>query len=702
MDQKGVIRFVNAQTESLFGYSRDQLISRPVGTLIPEPLWEIYTANRDQYFADPRTRSMGLEVELVGLHQDGSEFPINVSMAHIDTGDVLLVITAIADVTKREAAVKNAELIAAIVESSDDAIIGSTLTGILTSWNPAAVRMFGYSAKEIIGRPGSLLTPDDRAAEINPFLARVKEGEPVEHVETMLARKDGSVVPVSITVSPIRDENGVVVGACGVHRDVTGQRKAFETAQRMAAIVEHSDDAIISRGLDDAITSWNPAAERIFGYSSEEIIGKSASILVPEGRAGELEAIMTEVKDGNRIEHLETVRFRKDGTAVPVSLTVSQILDEGGVLVGASTIVRDLTGQEHAAIYARSLVEAALDPLVTISPDGKINDVNEATVKATGIPRDHLIGTDFSSYFTEPDKAHEAYERAFTRGSVTDYPLTVRHRDGTLTDLAWSASVYRDVNGNVLGVLAVAHDMTEQKRAFEVAQRMAAIVQSTDDAIIGRTLGGVITSWNPAAEAMFGYSSQEIIGQPIDRLAPLDRRDEDEPVAVKIRAGQAVEHLQTTRVRKDGTMFPVSLTVSPICDENGAAVGASVICRDMTQQQHAANYARSLIETGLDPLVTISPEGKINDVNEASARVTGIPREALLGTDFSGYFTEPDKALEGYQRAFAQGSVTDYPLTVRHRDGTLTDLACNASVYRDLNGNVLGVLATGRDVTEQK
>jgi PAS domain S-box-containing protein len=227
-------------------------------------------------------------------------------------------------------------------------------------------------------------------------------------------------------------------------------------------------------------------------------------------------------------------------------------------------------------------------------------------------------------------------------------------------------------------------------------------VQSTDDAIIGRTLGGVITSWNPAAEAMFGYSSQEIIGQPINRLAPLDRRDEDEPFAVKIRAGQAVEHLQTTRVHKDGTMFPVSLTVSPICEENGAAVGASVICRDTTQQQHAANYARSLIETGLDPLVTISSEGKINDVNEASARVTGIPREALLGTDFSGYFTEPDKALEGYQRAFAQGSVTDYPLTVRHRDGTLTDLACNASVYRDLNGNVLGVLATGRDVTEHK
>src|SRR5450759_3409729 len=150
MDQKGVIRFVNRQTESLFGYDRDQLIGQRIETLIPEPLWEIYTQNRDQYFSDSRTRSMGLDVELIGLHQDGTEFPINISMAHIDTGDVLLVITAIADVTKRVVAVRNAELISAIVESSYDAISASTLSGILTSWNPAAERMFGHSSKEMI------------------------------------------------------------------------------------------------------------------------------------------------------------------------------------------------------------------------------------------------------------------------------------------------------------------------------------------------------------------------------------------------------------------------------------------------------------------------------------------------------------------------------------------------------------------------
>src|SRR6185503_1555187 len=114
-----------------------------------------------------------------------------------------------------------------------------------------------------------------------------------------------------------------------------------------------------------------------------------------------------------------------------------------------------------------------------------------------------------------------------------------------------------------------------------------------------------------------------------------------------------------------------------------------------------SQYARSLIEASLDPLVTISAEGKITDVNEGSIKVTGVPREKLIGTDFSDYFTEPEQARAGYQQVFAKGSVTDYPLTIRHRDGHLTDVLYNASVYKDASGNVLGVFAAARDVTAQ-
>jgi PAS domain S-box-containing protein len=142
----------------------------------------------------------------------------------------------VGDTVKQEQAVKDAQLIAAIVESSDDAIIGGTLEGIVTSWNPAAERMYSYTSKEIVGNTASLLAPE-RANEMNAVLVRVKGGETVAHLETTLARKDGTVVPVSLTFAPIRDEDGEVVGVCTVHRDVTEQGRAFEVAQRMEAVV---------------------------------------------------------------------------------------------------------------------------------------------------------------------------------------------------------------------------------------------------------------------------------------------------------------------------------------------------------------------------------------------------------------------------------------------------------------------------------
>jgi PAS domain S-box-containing protein len=148
---------------------------------------------------------------------------------------------------------------------------------------------------------------------------------------------------------------------------------------------------------------------------------------------------------------------------------------------------------------------------------------------------------------------------------------------------------------------------------------------------------------------------------------------------------------------------------SPIHDGSGCVIGTSSIARDITERKQTENqsrttshYARSLIEASLDPLVTISPEGKITDVNQATIVVTGVAREKLIETDFSDYFTEPKQAREGYQQVFAKGFVTDYPLTIRHSDGHLTEVLYNASVYRDAQGDVLGVFAAARDVTAQK
>jgi PAS domain S-box-containing protein len=292
-------------------------------------------------------------------------------------------------------------------------------------------------------------------------------------------------------------------------------------------------------------------------------------------------SILARISSGSAVNNFETTRIRKDGTLFPVSLTISPIRDENGTVVAASVIYRDVSELKQAAQYNRSLIEASLDPLETISPDGKITDVNEAAVKVTGIPRNKLIGSDFSSYFTDPDKAREGYQRVFDQGSVTHYPLTVRHTDGTLTDVLCNTSLYRDTGGNVIGVFAAARDMTSQKEGFEAAQRMAAIAEYSDDAIISNTLDGIITSWNPAAERMFGYSSQEIVGQSGSLLSPQDRIGELKDILAKVSQGRPVDNFETICTRKDGTTFPVKVTLTPIRDAGGTIVGASAIARDV-------------------------------------------------------------------------------------------------------------------------
>ena len=239
----------------------------------------------------------------------------------------------------------------------------------------------------------------------------------------------------------------------------------------LAAIVEYSDDAIIGKTLDGVITNWNPAAERLYGYSAEEIIGKSIELLVPAYGIREIRAMLATIKAGERVGHHHTTRARKDGTVIPVSLTASPIRNASGKIIGVSTIARSLTKQEESFELSRSMMEASLDSLVAISPEGKITDANEATVKVTGVSRDQLIGTSFSDYFTDPENANEIYQQVFAEGMAVDYPLTMRHRDGTLTEVLYNASVYRDAAGKVLGVFAAARDVTKQV----LAQRESAL-----------------------------------------------------------------------------------------------------------------------------------------------------------------------------------------------------------------------------------
>ena len=240
-------------------------------------------------------------------------------------------------------------VLAAVVESSDDAIITQSLNGIIQTWNRAAERMFGYSADEALGRPISMLIPPERIDEEDGAVERIRRGDAVGHFETERVAKNGHRVPVSVTMSPVLTPTGDVYGISVIARDLTERRALERNAFHLAAIVSSAEDAIASKDINGIVQTWNKAAERMFGYTAEEMIGHSIRTIIPRDRWHEEDEVLARIRSGRAIDHFETVRQRKDGSLIEISLSVSPIKTSTGAVIGASKIARDVSIQRRLA-----------------------------------------------------------------------------------------------------------------------------------------------------------------------------------------------------------------------------------------------------------------------------------------------------------------------------------------------------------------
>lgn len=355
--------------------------------------------------------------------------------------------------------------LAAIVDSSDDAIIGTDLFGTVNTWNAAAEKLFGYSKAEMLGQSTLLLIPPILYHEQVEKMEALHHGQRVEHYETIRLKKGGERIEVTLTISPVKSEAGELIGAAIIVREVSERRREEAMRARLAAIVESSDDAIVAKDLNGVVTDWNAAAERLFGYSKDEIVGRSILTIIPPELQHEQQGILAKVGAGHPLQHYETERLHKSGRRLQVAVSMSPIRNESGRVIGASKIVRDIT----------------------------------------------------------------------------------------------------------------------ERRKLENARVMlAAIVESSDDAIISKNLDGIITSWNAAAERLLGYKPEEIIGQSVLKIIPRELQHEEPGIIARLRSGRRIEHFETRRMRKNGEIFDVSLTVSPIRDEKGNVIGGSKILRDIS------------------------------------------------------------------------------------------------------------------------
>jgi PAS domain S-box-containing protein len=376
-------------------------------------------------------------------------------------------------------------LLAAIVESSDDIIISKNLDGIITSWNKSAERVFGYRAEEALGQPILLIIPRDRQHEEVEFMSRIRRGEPVDHFDTVRQRKDGSLVDVSVTISPIKDASGRIVGASKVAHDISEKKRWERNTALLAAVVDSSDDVIVSKNLDGIITSWNKSAERTFGYTAAEAVGKHITLIVPEDRLDEENRILRQLRRGQRIDHFETVRRRKDGVLLNLSLTISPVRDSAGHIVGASKVARDITQQKHAeqvlresAAKFRAVFEQTTQFAAIITKDGVLVEANKLSLEVCGYRPEQVLGklfweTPWWRNFSESREKIRAAVPVVAQGIPYRETLLYSFADGSERLVQFALHPIIDENGDVIFLHPTGIDITEQKRTEDKYRRLA-------------------------------------------------------------------------------------------------------------------------------------------------------------------------------------------------------------------------------------
>jgi len=451
------------------------------------------------------------------------------SQAYFDEhGKIKRIVGMIVDITER----KRAELVllrhAAIVESSDDGIVGTDVSGTVTDWNKGAERLFGYLASEAIGKNISFLRVPDRAAEGQANLKRIMDGDVVKPYETICQRKDGTRVEISLTVSPIVDAEGQIVGASGIARDITERKRAQEAISRHSAIVASSEDAIISKNLEGIILGWNAGAENIFGYTEAEAVGQPITILIPPELLDQENKILEGLGAGERIKHYETIRITKAGKRIDVSLSISPIKDSTGRVVGASKIARDITDRK----IAEALLRDAQDRLRTseerlrmgqwaahigtfdLNLRTGVNIWTRETEALYGLPPGGFGGT-LTAFenLIHPDDRKRIIEltREMLMRTRQPQPAEGEWRvvwpDGSVHWIAGRGQVVMDESGEPSRMLGVNMDITERKLA---EQELAIASERLHLAINSGSLGGWDYNLKTGKKVWFGKTQAQL------------------------------------------------------------------------------------------------------------------------------------------------------------------------------------------------
>ncbi|HBA59565.1 MAG TPA: hypothetical protein DCZ92_01830 [Elusimicrobia bacterium] len=688
-----VIRDANASALRMFGYSREEIIGKPVSMLNES------AAASGSLMAKVRGARAGDGVSFEVRHKrkDGSVFTVEAAGHDMTIGGKRMAISVERDITARKRSEEKLKLFSIATDQSPVSFVITDTQGKIEYVNPKFCEITGYSVNEALGKNPRILKSGETAPEKYSELWKTICAGGTWRGEFRNKKKNGEFFWESAVITGIKDEHGTIIKFLGIKEDITERRALEAKALQLAAIVEYSVEAIVGIGLDGTVTDWNPAARRLYGYCSEEIVGRNIALLEPPDSRGEVKQRINDAFGESRA--YETRRLGKDGAVIDVSVSIAPIKDAAGAISGFSVSYRDIRERKRAEevlresehLY-RTVIENIQDVYYRTDKNGALTLASPSFLKVFGYDSlQELYGNKVTDkfYFNPGDREKMLDAMRKGGGRINDYEVILKTRDGAPLSVSTTSSFYTDKDGQIAGVEGVFRDITKRKQAEErLAEKDAtfrAITAAAHNAILMMDGAGNVAFWNPAAEKMLGWTADEAMGKSLHHLIAPERFREayEKALAVFRQTGTGAVVGKTRELvarRKDSTEIDVELSLAGIRIKGGwHAVG---ILRDITESKKAAAALKesesryAAIANSAPETVLIHRDGLILYVNDMGTQVSGYAREELVGRTIFNFITEASKTaiLSAMYKRTGTPALGDYEIEFATKAGKVLNI----------------------------
>ena len=716
-DRDGSILWVNPAFMMMSGYTLEEVVGKNPRLL--------NSGKQDaEFYRDMWNAILSGRVwrgEIVNRRKDGTLYNEELTITPVcrTSGEIRHFVAIGQDISARKQAEEARAQLAAIVESSNDAIEGITPQGAIVSWNRGAEVLYGYHPEEIVGQPVSILAPPELGDEVSRLLEQVRHGERITNFETVRVSKDGQRIAVSLSLSPIKNVRGEVVGGAAIARDITERQQAEEalrqSEEKYRSIVLNIPDVVWTSDSRGRIVFVSPNIERVAGYTPEELYQGGLAFFFQTVHPEDVQAMSEALQNALRNKQLHTAEYRgrcKDGRWIWVRVWAMGAYENDGVLY-LHGLLSDITARKHAdeeLRASRHLLRTTLDSLrdavfVISLDESKILDCNPAATEIFGYRREEMVGKTSLLLHIDADALAEFRQQLNAalaeKGYLQQFEFRMKRKDGTIFSTSHSVSPLLDDQGKCTGWVSLIQDITERKRAEEELRLTQFSLEHASDGVFWMNPHGRIVYANAAACRSLGRSREELLSLTLPDIDPLfsDKFSKMPWKEFKARGSMTFESEHQT---KQGRVFPVELTANYL--EFDGKEYCFAFARDITERKRAEEELRLTqfaLEHASDGVFWINPYGRIIYVNEAACRSLGRSRDEL--TSLSVYDIDPIFPKEGGQ-AFRKnlkerGSMT-FESEHRTKQGRVFPVEITVN-YLEFDGKGYG-FTFARDITERK